>query len=230
MPEWSMATIQADFDAIARADQGQGWNHNNHYHDYLLRQMPRPCQHVLDIGCGTGEFARRLAERTEHVLALDLSPEMIRIAQERSSSTPTIDYQVGDLLGYPLPAEHFDFIGSIATFHHLDLAAVLTKIKPTLKAGGILAILDLYQAQTTVDYLTSIAAIPVTRVLSWRKNGRPRRLSPEVQAAWAQHDQHDRFLPLSEVRRVCADLLPGATVKRHLLWRYSLVWRKPTTP
>lgn len=230
MTEWSISTIQADFDEIARHDQGQGWNHNNHYHPYLLRQMPKPGCYALDIGCGTGEFARRLTERTEHVLALDLSPEMIRIAKERSMSAPTIDYQVGDILSYPLPAESFDFIGSIATFHHLDLTTVLAKIKPTLKAGGVLAILDLYQAQTAADYLTSIAAIPVTRLHSWRKNGRPRRLSPEAQASWAQHDQHDRYLPLSEVRRVCADLLPGATIKRHLLWRYSLVWRKPTNP
>lgn len=230
MTHWSAATIQADFDEIARHDQGQGWNHNNHYHSYLLRQMPMPSRDALDIGCGMGEFSRRVAERAEHILALDLSPEMIQIAQERSSSVLTINYQVGDILSYPLPTECFDFVGSIATFHHLDLASVLEKIKPTLKAGGVLAVLDLYQAQTAVDYLTSMAAIPVTRILNRRKNGRPRRLSPQAQAAWAQHDQHDRYLPLSEVRRVCADLLPGATVKRHLLWRYSLVWCKPTHP
>jgi hypothetical protein len=36
-------------------------------------------------------------------------------------------------------------------------------------------------------------------------------------------------LPLAEIRRICANRLPGAKVKRHLFWRYSLVWRKPTS-
>ena len=31
----------------------------------------------------------------------------------------------------------------------------------------------------------------------------------------------------SHVRRVAQRLLPGAQFRRHLLWRYSLVWRKP---
>jgi len=31
-------------------------------------------------GCGTGTFSRLLADRSEHVLALDLSPQMIQIA------------------------------------------------------------------------------------------------------------------------------------------------------
>ncbi len=33
--------------------------------------------------------------------------------------------------------------------------------------------------------------------------------------------------PVGEVREVCRAVLPGAVVRRHLLWRYSIVWRKP---
>jgi SAM-dependent methyltransferase len=230
MTEWSVSTVQADFDAIARHNQARGWNHNNHYHEYLLRQMPRPCYHALDIGCGTGEFARRLAQRANHVLALDLSPEMIRLAQERSPHRSNLDYQVGDVLNFALPVNHFDFIGSIATFHHLPLTLLITRLQAVLKPGGVLAVLDLYAAQTAADYLTDLVAVPVNHMLQWVKNGGPRRLSPEAQAAWTQHEEHDHYLTLAEVRRIAANRLPGASVKRHLLWRYSLVWRKPSTP
>ncbi|MEZ4725979.1 MAG: class I SAM-dependent methyltransferase [Caldilineaceae bacterium] len=230
MTDWPAATIQADFDRIARAGEEQGWNHNNHYHPYLLRHLPSPCQHTLEIGCGTGAFARLLAQRADHVLALDLSPEMIRLAQERSQHMPTIEYQVGDILAYPLPDNHFAFIGSIATFHHLSLAPLLAKVKTALKPGGVLAALDLYTAQSTADYLTAAAAVPVSKILQLRKNGRLRRPLPQAQAAWAAHDQHDSYLPLAVIRQVCAELLPGAIIKRHLLWRYSLIWQKPTVP
>jgi len=40
------------------------------------------------------------------------------------------------------------------------------------------------------------------------------------------HEFLNYFDDLSRMRQVCASLLPGAEVRRHLLWRYSIVWRK----
>src|SRR5256885_4715854 len=59
----------------------------------LLEQVPACCADALDIGCGTGQFARLLASRAEHVLALDLSPQMIRLARERSTAFASIDFR-----------------------------------------------------------------------------------------------------------------------------------------
>jgi hypothetical protein len=47
-----------------------------------------------------------------------------------------------------------------------------------------------------------------------------------VRAAWAEHEQYDVYPTLSEAREACAQILPGASVRRHLLWRYSVIWRK----
>ena len=69
----SMSAIQAEFDRIALHSNSDGWDHNNHYHDFLLKHVPSRCSEALEIGCGTGEFARLLAQRSERVLALDLS-------------------------------------------------------------------------------------------------------------------------------------------------------------
>ncbi|MEN3330769.1 MAG: hypothetical protein V7641_134 [Blastocatellia bacterium] len=217
--------IQADFDRIALlADYSR--DHNSYYDDFLLKHLPSPCREALEIGCGAGAFSRRLAGRSTCVLAIDLSPQMIRIARERSAQWANVKFQVADVMSYEFPAEHFDCIASIATLHHLPLAEMLPKLQRALKPGGTLLILDLYKVQSLMDYLASLIAFPVSLGLRLIHTGRLRP-SREVRAAWDEHARHDVYLTVREVRRICASLLPGAEVRQHLLWRYSLIWKKP---
>src|SRR5215210_6174981 len=141
-----MSTVRADFDRIALLSS-EDWGHGSHYHEFLARHIPEPCREALEIGCGTGAFSRLLAKSSERVLALDLSPNMIRVARERSAQFPNIEFQVADVLALELPAEKFDCIATIATLHHLPLAEVLPKLKSALKTGGVLLILDLFQEE-----------------------------------------------------------------------------------
>jgi ubiquinone/menaquinone biosynthesis C-methylase UbiE len=219
-----MSTIQKDFDRIALVSE-DGAAHNDHYHNFLLRHLPSNCHNVLEIGCGTGAFARRLAERSQQVLALDLSPEMLRLARERAIQFPNIDFQLADVFKLPLSHEHFDCIASIATLHHLPLAEMLLKMKAALKPGGVLLILDLFEPVGLLDSLANLVAVPVSVTLRLIHHGRlrPRR---EERAAWAAHEAHDLYPTMSEVRALCASLLPGARIRQHLLWRYSIVWEK----
>ena len=76
-------TIQSDFDKLALLD-ADNWDHNSHYHNYLLKQVPSNTTIALEIGCGAGAFSRQLSGYVDRVLALDLSPEMIKLAQQRS--------------------------------------------------------------------------------------------------------------------------------------------------
>jgi ubiquinone/menaquinone biosynthesis C-methylase UbiE len=217
--------IQADFDRLALlADDSR--DHNSYYADFLLRHLPSPCAEALEIGCGTGVFSRRLARRSTRVLAIDLSPQMIRIARERSVPCANLEFQVADVMSYEFPDAHFDCIASIATLHHLPLAEILPKLQRTLKPGGTLLILDLYKAHGLMDYLASLIALPVSLLLRLIHTGRL-RAPREVRAAWDEHARHDVYLTVRDVRRMCSSLLPGAKVRRHLLWRYSLIWKKP---
>lgn len=60
------------------------FHHNDHYHRLLLRHLPKTCRTALDVGCGTGRFARRLAGRGIDVHAVEPSAEAL--AHARNSS------------------------------------------------------------------------------------------------------------------------------------------------
>lgn len=218
-----VSIIQADFDRLALFSREE-WNHNSHYHSFLLKHVPPGCSNALELGCGTGTFARLLAERAEHVLALDLSPQMIRIAQERSGHLSNIDFQVADALAWEFPPEQFDCIVSITTLHHLPMEQMLIKMKAALAPNGTLIVLDLFQ-ESLSDMFTIMLAIPVNFVLKYLKTGRVRQ-PQAVREAWAEHGKHDTYMSLSQLRQICKTILPGAQVKKHLLWRYSLIWKK----
>lgn len=219
-----MSDVRADFDRIALLS-GEGWDHSSHYHGFLARHIPAPCREALDIGCGTGAFSRLLAKYSERVLALDLSPNMVAFAEDRSAHLPNIDFRVADFMTLELPAEKFDCIATIATLHHLPVAEALPKIKGALKPGGVLLVLDLFQAEGLSDALAGALAVPLSLGLRLVRRG---RLRPprEVRRAWDEHGRHDSYLTMGRVREVCAEMLPGALVTRHLLWRYSIVWKK----
>jgi len=219
-----MSVIQADFDRIAVLST-EGWNHNDHYHGFLLEHIPASCRAALDIGCGTGSFSRLLAERSERVVALDLSPRMIEVARGRSVGYPNIEFQVADVTRWEFPPETFDTVACIAALHHLPMDETLLKMRGTLAAGGSLAVLDLYRAGGCPDLLAGAAAMPVSFALRIIRTGRLRECR-KVREAWAAHGPNDIYPTLAQVRQACTKVLPGAEVRRHLLWRYSIIWAK----
>ena len=220
-----MSSIEADFDRLALLDD-EGWTANNHYHDFLLKHVPANCENALEIGCGTGAFARQLAERCQHVIGIDLSAEMIRVARSRSSRFENLEFEFADAMNWKYPQSHFDFICSIATLHHLEQRELLPKIKDALKPGGVFVLLDLVASSGMTERMLDVIGLGVSSGLRLIHNGRLQP-TPEVRKAWEQHGTHDHYSTIKQVRALADEILPGASVKRHLLWRYTLVYRKP---
>ncbi len=219
--------VRKDFDRLAVLSGEGGWDHNSHYHRFLLGQLPPRSGEALEVGCGTGTFARLLAERCEGVLALDLSPRMVEAA--RSKGRPNVEYLVADAASREFPSEGFDCVASIATLHHLPLGPMLAKMRDALRPGGTLLVLDLYRAGTVADRVAGALAMPASRAIRLAKTGSlAGRQAPGLQEAWEEHGRTDAYPTLAEVRRACETELRGAAVRRHLLWRYSVVWRKPS--
>ena len=57
------------------------WNHNVHYQPVILSAVPPGCRTALDVGCGDGLLAGRLAARCAKVTAIDRNPPMIARAR-----------------------------------------------------------------------------------------------------------------------------------------------------
>ena len=222
-----MSSVEADFDRLALLDD-EGWTTNNHYHNLLLEHVPYKCENALEIGCGTGAFARQLAKRCGRVVALDLSAEMIRVARLRSTQFDNVEFQLADAMTWNFPQSHFDFICSIATLHHLEQRELFVKMRDALKPGGVLVVLDLVESDGLVERMLDVIGLGVSPTLRLIHNG---RLNPplEVRRAWEQHGKHDHYSTVTQVRMLADEILPGSTVKRQLLWRYLLVYQKPTT-
>jgi len=80
-------------------------------------------EQVLDVGCGTGILASRLAEtlRERTVYGIDMGPQMIRISKKRArEKNQEIGYEVGSALNLPHANGKFDVVFSCLLLHLLD--------------------------------------------------------------------------------------------------------------
>ena len=159
-------------------------------------------------------------------MAIDLSPNSIQIAEQKSQHFKNIDYQIADSR-WDFPLEHFDAIASIATVHHLSIEQLIPKLKAALKPGGVLIVLDLLEHHNLMDTLSDTIAVPLNWWLLKVKNGHLKP-NPEATAAMKEHLRTDKYLNFSQANKVYISLLETAKVRRHLFWRYSVVWQKPT--
>lgn len=216
--------IREDFDRIALLTECHG-GASDIYHEYVRRHLPPHCEKALEIGCGTGVFTRILAAHAQNVFAVDLSPQMIRLARQQSTDHPNIEYATTDVMRLTLPAESYDCIISLATLHHLPLEQAVSKMKDALKQDGVLIIHDLVADAGIIDRIESALAFPVSAARRFWKTGRL-RAPREVRKAWREHGKGEVYLTLNEAKEMCRRYLPEAKVRRHLLWRYTVVWHK----
>jgi len=184
------------------------WNHNTHYHPWLLKQVPPSARTALDIGCGDGLLARKLARRGLTVTGIDVDAEPF--AQAPVTAGGSLDQ--ADFLDY---TGSFDVVTIVATLHHVPLREGITALRRLVAPGGVLAVVGLWNMTLRRDYhyLPLVPVIRMTDLL--HRSG-----EPSVQL----RDPIDGY---AEIRSTVADLLPGARIRRRLMWRYTLLWRKP---
>jgi ubiquinone/menaquinone biosynthesis C-methylase UbiE len=76
---------------------------------------------VLDIGAGSGDFARRLARRRKlRLLVGDSRPEVLAIARQTLARTERVEFLEADVLALPLPDRSVDVVHASLLLHHLD--------------------------------------------------------------------------------------------------------------
>lgn len=206
------------------------WDHNAYYHRLLLRQLPHPCRRVLDVGCGSGAFASRLAQRVEQVDAVDRSPEMIEAANQATPGNVTC--LLSDALADPLPGTDYDAIVSISALHHMPLQEALRCLAAALRPGGVLALVAVPRKNLPRELPAELIATAGHHLLGatfllaravgsshWLANGSTHATMPVVM---------DPPLSTREVRQQAGAVLPEVRIRRLVFWRYLLLWQKPT--
>ncbi|GAA0703758.1 MULTISPECIES: class I SAM-dependent methyltransferase [Streptomyces] len=197
------------------------WDHNAHYHPWILRQLPRHFDSALDIGAGSGDLARLLAKRASTVHGIDSDPKIIAQAQELTPPATPVTFTTADALT-GIPADSYDVITCVAAIHHLPFTDALTVFRQHLAPGGTLVILGLSRPTTPGDYLLGAVASPLNAVTGWLKNRG--RTAPRPASMTALTRPADMSFPC--IVREAHAVLPGARLRRRLFWRYSLVWHR----
>jgi ubiquinone/menaquinone biosynthesis C-methylase UbiE len=195
------------------------WNHNIAYFPFIEKvASARPRRSALDVGTGDGMLAARLAASVPLVVGLDLHQEQVDDASGHYSDRPGLLFRVGDVLEVQLADAPFDFVVCSSTLHHFDLTAGLSRLAELTAPGGTLVIVGLARNASAIDWILSGLSVLPVRIARvgrrWHDHGAPKR---DPRESW------------NEIRSEVADLLPGATFRRRLYWRYSVVWNRPVT-
>lgn len=100
---------------------------------------------VLDVGCGQGQLAARLAERKPActVIGIDQSADMIRRALARNPRRPNLEFRKADVLELPFANDEFSMALVVASIKHWsDRLRGVQEILRVLAPGGKLGIVD----------------------------------------------------------------------------------------
>jgi tRNA (cmo5U34)-methyltransferase len=125
-------------------------------------------RHVLDVGCGAGNYTLKLLEQLPNLDAtlIDLSQPMLDRARERvgRATTGSIRALQGDIRAVELPDQGFDIVLAAAVLHHLrtdtEWRDVFTAFHRALRPGGSVWVFDLVES-----------SIPAVQELQWRRYG-----------------------------------------------------------
>jgi SAM-dependent methyltransferase len=136
-------------------------------------------QRVLDIGCGSGQIAIRLARHASEVVAIDPLPGMLAQgrAAARAAGVPNITWRQGDdgqvaaLAGAGAHVAVF-----AASFHWTDRPAVLAALDRVLDPGGAVVVInDVLGDDEEPDWVAPITELRTRYLGGWRDfcNGLP---------------------------------------------------------
>jgi tRNA (cmo5U34)-methyltransferase len=154
--------------------------------------------HVLDVGCGAGNYTLKLLEHLPGLDAtlVDLSRPMLDRAVERvgRATTGTVTPVQGDVRDLDLGAGRFDVILAAAVLHHLRTDAewrgVFSAFHRALRPGGSVWVFDLVES-----------SIPAVQAMMWERYGE--YLTGLKDAAYRDHvfayiEQEDSPRPLAD--------------------------------
>jgi ubiquinone/menaquinone biosynthesis C-methylase UbiE len=112
---------------------------------------------MLEIGCGVGRMTRMLARIFKHVVAVDVSAEMIEQAKANLRDYPNVTLVLGDGASLAaVPSNSIDFAFSFIVFQHIPSTEVIysycREVHRVLRAGSLFRF-QVQGAQWSADHV-----------------------------------------------------------------------------
>ncbi len=169
--------------------------HRPAYPDELLDQACRIAgigsgDHVLEVGCGSGQLTHGLAARGLHVTALEPGKSLMALARRNLEGAGEVEFVNAQFEDALLPREHFQAVFSASAFHWVDPKVSWQKAADVLVPGGTLSLVQycgLEEPRSKGDQEAALAAI--------------RKVDPGVAADWPVYRNLDATLAGVEQRR-----------------------------
>ncbi len=169
--------------------------HRPAYPDELVDQA---CQaagigsgdHVLEVGCGSGQLTRSLAVRGLHVTALEPGENLIALARRNLAGAGEVEFVTAQFEDALFPREQFQAVFSASAFHWTDPKVSWQKVADVLVPGGTLALIQycgLEAPRSKRDQEAALAAI--------------RKVAPDIAASWPAYRDLDVTLAGMQQRR-----------------------------
>ncbi len=114
---------------------------------------------VVDFGCGSGANTALLAGRGAHVWGIDISEDLLRLAQRRlavSGRPGSATFIAGSAHDMPFPDDSIDLVFGIAILHHLDLDLVSREVRRVLRPGGRAIFQEPVRNSAVIRFLRSL--------------------------------------------------------------------------
>ena len=165
------------------------------YPDELVDQACRVAgigsgDHVLELGCGSGQLTRGLVGRGLRVTALEPGESLMALARHNLEGAGEVEFVNARFEDALLPREQFRAVFSASAFHWIDPEISWQKAADVLVPGGTLALIQycgLEEPRSKRDQEAALAAM--------------RKVAPDIAADWPAYRDLDATLAGMEQRR-----------------------------
>jgi SAM-dependent methyltransferase len=189
-----------DLDLVAVYDRKAGPSTISEDIETLRRLGLDPSSVVVDMGAGTGSFVAAVAPYCRSVVAVDISPAMVALLEDKTRHLPNARVARAGFLTYRHEGDPADFIYSRNSLHHLpDLwkLVALQRVRELMVPGGVFFLRDLIfsaaQGQLQKVIQAWLSAAPADSSVGWTRRELERHLIDE-------HSTHSALLEIMLIK------------------------------